>query len=94
MENTHIWPVPEFLDKMDNIYSTGKALFYGQLRNYILIPRKPSQIPIHIDREIMHSGAICHMDGPNNRVLYEIMFDDKFEKIKDYLNKCGWKETI
>ncbi len=78
---------------MDNIFHTGRAMFYGEERSFILIPRKPSEIPVHIDKKMMHTGCCCHMDGPNNKVVYEFFTEKGFEAAKTYLIRYEWKET-
>lgn len=77
---------------MENIFQTGKKNFGSGERNFILILRKLSQIPIYIDRELMHGGACAHIDGPANRVTYEFFWEESFEKSKEYLLRCGWTE--
>lgn len=77
---------------MQDVFKTGKANFRCGLRNYILIQRKPSQIPIHIDRELMYSGCIGHLNGPAGYVAYEFFRQEGFDKSREYLLRYGWKE--
>lgn len=65
----------------------------GDKRKTITIRRKPSQIPIHIDRTIMHLGCIGDMDGPNSRVTYELFFEKGFKEAIEYLTRYGWTQT-
>lgn len=83
---------------MDNVYTVADGngmccCLKGDPHPVILIKRKPSQIPIHIDMEIMHLGGVmCNMDGPNNKVSYHFFLQDRFPKAVAYLKKYSWKE--
>lgn len=79
---------------MDNVYTLGKcSCLHDDEHPVILIKRKPSQIPMHIDMHIMHLGGVmADMDGPNNKVGYHFFLKDRFPKAEEYLQRYGWKE--
>ena len=60
----------------------------------IIIHRKPSEIPIHIDKQLMHSGCWASMDGPNSRCEYAwvgLHGLNKRIQAEEYLALYGWK---
>lgn len=58
----------------------------------IVIRRKPSQIPPHLDREIMHMSVMGHHDGPNNLCMYEFLQPHRLSDAEDVLRSMGWEK--
>lgn len=59
-------------------------------RPTIIIDRKPSEIPIHLDMMMMQLAGASSLDGPNNRVTYEFLLPDKIESAERYLKHSMW----
>lgn len=76
---------------MKNEYEVSTFERGGQVRPCIIIRRKPSEIPYHIDHELMCVAGCAEMDGPHNKVSYEFLLADKFGEGEQYLQRCGWK---
>lgn len=66
-------------------------IFHTQGNN-IIIHRKPSEMPFSIDLDISRMGCSVSMDGPNKTLTYQYLNEKDFQRAKDYLIKCGWKE--
>lgn len=80
---------------MDNIYTTKKVLDYGSLINVITIHRKPSEIPMSLDRQLSHLSQCGFLNGPENYVEYRFIIDTngvRFQEAKKVLDLNEWKE--
>lgn len=76
---------------MQNFYEVGKDR-EGKLT--ILIHRKPSEIPMHVDQELMRICGTSTMDGPRSLIVYACLPEGSFDRAVEYLHLCGWKPEI
>lgn len=75
---------------MENIFYTEQQDSGLGMMDCIVIRRKPSQIPVSIDRELLRRAGCSDMDGPNSRVAYEFSDVILFRQAIEFLQKCGW----
>lgn len=78
---------------MDNIFQIQETKRYNKINYDIVINRKPSEIPISIDRELSYMGCIVDLDGPNSRVTYQFFEKENQQKAIEFLIRCGWIEN-
>lgn len=64
-------------------------------RPMIVIHCQSNMIPNGIDKHLMRSCALAHLDGPNHLVSYEFRTMDDVIQAERFLQDCGWscKET-
>lgn len=74
-------------DELKNEYEVSRS---DRGRDVLTIHRKPSQVPVHVDRTLSHLGCMVSMDGPNSRMDYEFYFPDGLKKAEEYLTRCDW----
>jgi len=74
---------------MENVYELS---FADNGRPLIIIRRKPSQIPISIDMELIRLAGHAYMDGPNSIVTYEFLLPERLEKAEKYLQMRQWQK--
>lgn len=72
-----------------NMYQVGEN---GEGKPVILIRRKPSQIPAHIDRKLGQLAGVSHMDGPNSMVTYEFLLPENLPEALAYLKGTMWEK--
>lgn len=74
-----------------NVYQVGES---GSGKPIIVIRRKPSAIPAHLDRKLGNLAGLCHMNGPNNMVTYEFLLPENIKEAESYLKGTMWtKDT-
>lgn len=79
---------------MTNEYEVSET---AQGRPTLIIRRKPSDIPIHIDMEVTRIAGMAHMDGPNGVCCYEFIGDRgeaKLAKAEEHMQMCGWSRKV
>lgn len=59
---------------------------------YLLIRRKPSQIPPSTDLGLIKLAGCSHNDGPNNRIVYDFFSAKRLSDAEDFLRGMGWEK--
>ncbi len=72
---------------LPDVYELGTSKYGKPL---IIIRRKPSQIPLHIERVLLPMAGTGYMDGPNNYVHWEFLLPEKLVQGEAYLKQYGW----
>jgi hypothetical protein len=75
------------------VYETGtvvEGMWAG--RSYLLIRRKPSDIPIRLDFDLICLAGMSEMDGPNDRVMYIFGSEMCLDKAEREMEMRGWKK--
>ncbi len=78
---------------MDYNYSVGVNV--ERERYTITINRKPSEMKSGIDMELLALSGMCHMNGPDSRMVYEFLLPGNFKFLRavNFLDRCGWKRN-
>lgn len=64
------------------------------MRQYtIILQVEPSRMSAAIDRYLIERSGRCDLDGPNRLLTYFFTFEKDWKTAKEYLIRCGWKET-
>ncbi len=58
----------------------------------IIIRRKPSEIPYHLDMALIRLALTADLDGPNNRVTYEFVMPERLPEAEAYLKGSMWEK--
>lgn len=63
-------------------------------RPTIIINRKPSQIPGHLDLALIRLAGTAELDGPNSVVTYEFLLPEKLPAAEKYLKGSMWEKEV
>lgn len=79
-----------FRSEQVNAYRVGTNDSGAGSRPCIVIDRKPSEIPPGLHIDLMHSGCVGLMDGPNNVCTFEFFDEACFVNGEKHLTSRGW----
>lgn len=75
---------------MKNEYEVGVN---GRGKPFILIRRKPSEVPTRVDMTLTRIAGHCLMDGPNNMMTYEFLLPEKIKDAEEFMQSIKWEKV-